>query len=156
MSAIIKRSNPEALGKIHDRFRKIASREIAVGFPKGKAQAYPDGTSVIDVAARHVFGVGVPKRDFMALAKPGVADKTAPILAEIMALDEDDPNSVAKVKALQEAAGLVAQQEIQNAIIELSDPPNSPATIEAKGSNNPLIDTAHMKDSVTFVVRDKR
>lgn len=145
------RKNPLALEKVAARLKQLASREIAVGFPRGKAQAYPDGTSVVEVAARHVFGEGVPQRDFMALAKPGIAEKTRPILRAIAAAE-----TPGEVTALQNAAGLAAQAQIQTAIVELDSPPNSPATIAAKKSSNPLIDTGHMKDSVTFVVRERR
>lgn len=153
--ASISRKNPKALEGLRKRFEKAASKEIAVGFPKGKAQAYPDGTSVIEVAARHVFGVGVPVRDFMSMAKPGIHEKTKPILVKITQLSGQEQGDDKAVTALQNGAGQVAQAEIQQAIIELDDPPNAPSTIAAKGSGNPLIDTGHMKDSVTYVIRDK-
>jgi hypothetical protein len=139
--------------------QKAASMEVAVGFPAGKAQAYPDGESVIDVAARNCFGIGVPQRDFMELAKPDIAEKAKPIIRE-MGRIAVKPNpgigEVTAVQALQEAAGQVAQTAIQKAIIDLDTPPNAPATIAAKGSSNPLVDTGHLKNAVTFVVRERK
>jgi len=151
MTATIRRKDPHALAKRIKGLQKAAGKEIAVGFPAGKAQAYPDGTSVIDVAAAHVYGVGVPQRDFMALAKPAIAEKTKDLLTGIA-----KATTAEGAEKLQNAAGLVAQECIREAIIALEDPPNAPATIAKKKSSNPLIDTGHMKDSVTHVVRSRR
>lgn len=150
MTATVKRTNPDAVKKAAEALQKARLKEIAVGFPAGSSMAYPDGTRVLDVAASHVFGVGVPKRDFMELAKGGIIETTRPIL-KAMARANDEKT----LTALQNAAGQAAQAEIQQAIIDLDDPPNSPTTIAKKGSSNPLIDTGLMKDSVTYVIRDK-
>lgn len=41
---------------------------------------------------------------------------------------------------------------VQRYLTELKDPPNSPLTIELKGSSNPLIDTGQMRNSITYRV----
>lgn len=46
--------------------------------------------------------------------------------------------------------GEVAQQDIQAAIIELKTPPNAQSTIEAKGSDNPLVDTGQLVSSIRW------
>lgn len=148
--AFFNRKNPKAVDEVHHRLKLLSKKVIVVGFPKGKSQAYPDGTSVIDVAASHVYGVGVPERDFMSLAAEGIERETKPFLRAIVKSED-----ISEVRALQTAAGLVAETEIKNAIVELDEPPNSSATIAAKGSDNPLIDTTHMLRSVTHVIRDK-
>jgi len=154
MTAIVKRKNHNALQAVYERMGRAGKREIAVGFPAGMAKAYPDGTSVVEVAARHVYGVGVPQRDFMALARHDIVEGTRPLLQAIAAAEvKGGQEGVAD--SLRDAAGMKAQAAIQQAIVDLSDPPNAPSTIEAKGSSNPLIDTGHMKNSVTYVVRDK-
>lgn len=147
MSAIVKRSNPHGVTGLLDKMKLKTKKEVAVGFPAGLAQAYPDGTAVAAVAARHVYGVGVPKRDFMGLARDGIVAKTAPIIKAALSVDDPEP--------LMEAAGQAAQAEIQKAIVDLDDPPNSPETIAAKESDNPLIDTGHMNSAVTYIVRDR-
>jgi hypothetical protein len=150
--AKIVHKKPGALDSIVTKFKKATEKEIALGFPAGAAESYPDGTSVVEVAASHVFGVGVPQRDFMAFAKDGIRDKAEPILRQIASLGDGDEKGIS---ALQEAAGQAGQSAIRAAITELREPPNSPATIAAKGSDNPLIDTTHMRDSVTYVVRKR-
>lgn len=151
MSAKITRRNPRAIDDNVKRLKKLRQKVVAVGFPKGKAQAYPDGTSVISVAKQHVFGIGVPQRDFMALAMPDVAKRTKRVMRAIV-----KSKNVEEATALQNAAGLLGQAAIQQAITDLDTPPNAPATIAAKGSSNPLIDTSHMKQAVTYVVRNRK
>jgi hypothetical protein len=41
---------------------------------------------------------------------------------------------------------------LQNEIIAWDTPPNSPQTVEAKGFNDPLINTGKMLESVDFKV----
>lgn len=147
MAVTIRRRNPTAITQAHRSMVARTKKEVAVGFPAGKAQAYPDGTPLVPVAAAHVYGIGVPKRDFMGLAMDDIVNNTAPIIKS--ALTVDDPT------ALYNAAGLSAETSIKKAIVDLQDPPNSPITVAAKGFNNPLIETGHMLQSVTYVVRDR-
>lgn len=54
------------------------------------------------------------------------------------------------------AMGLIGEKvkaDIQRKIVELDDPPNTEATIEAKGSSNPLIDTGQLRQSIQYKVR---
>lgn len=147
MAVTIRRRNPTAVKSAYARKMKRTNKEVAVGFPAGKSQAYPDGTSLVQVAAAHVYGEGVPKRDFMRLAADEITHKTGPIIRKALTAPNIEP--------LYEAAGLSAQGSIQNAIVALQEPPNSPVTVAAKGFNNPLIETSHMLQSVTYVVRDR-
>lgn len=147
MTVRVNQKNSKAIEKACREMVKLATKEVAVGFPLGQAQAYPDGTSVVSVASSHVYGLGVPKRDFMGFAKDEITNKTAPIIVKALKSENKD--------SLYEAAGLTAQAAIQNAIVALDEPPNSPKTIARKGSANPLIDTGHMVQSVTYVVREK-
>ena len=42
---------------------------------------------------------------------------------------------------------------IQKFIVDLKEPPNKPATIEAKGSSNPLVDTGRLIQSISYQVK---
>lgn len=133
----------------------MAGKVIAVGFPRGKCQAYPDGTPVAEVAAAHVYGMGVPVRDFMAYADPEIRKRTTPYLQAVAEeINKPVPNQRV-IDALMEAAGQEGAQAIKDAILEGEYTPNADATVEAKGSDKPLIDTTHMLNSATYVVRDK-
>lgn len=54
-----------------------------------------------------------------------------------------------------ERAGLIAVGEVQQYITDLKTPPNAPYTIEKKGSDNPLIDSGSMRQSVTSTTTDE-
>ena len=49
--------------------------------------------------------------------------------------------------------GIDGQQDVRREITALRSPANSQATINAKGSSNPLIDSGHMRQSVTYIVK---
>ena len=145
------RKNSDALLNFLEKLNKKTVREIAVGFPKGKANAYPDGTSVIDVAAMNTFGIGVPQRDFMSFAKTKIVQDCEPLLKELASMEEGKG-----AEAIRNAIGQLGQAAIQDAITEGDYLPNAPATIAAKGEGKrPLIDSAHMIGAVTYVVRDR-
>jgi hypothetical protein len=165
---------------LKDRLKSLRKMEVAIGFPKGTGQAYPDGTPVVEVAAAHVFGVGVPERDFMALAKPKVMAQWAEIGKSIASLSKI--KDAAAIVALLKAAGEMGINEIRAAIVDGSWQPNSSypmskelrekvsaswgidippgmsyltAKVKYRGSDHPLIDTGHMVQAVTAVTRER-
>jgi len=172
MTATITHTNPNALKKVYERLSKAKGREVAVGFPAGMAQAYPDGTPVAQVAAWNVYGVpenNIPARDFMAFARVDIIRDLKAVVEKIRGKDLSDAGKDTFLKTL----GQMAKQDIQKAIVDLNDPPNAPSTIARKlkklskkkikmlekmgvpaGGVKPLVDTGHMYQSVTFIVRD--
>ncbi|WP_258187671.1 hypothetical protein, partial [Klebsiella pneumoniae] len=44
--------------------------------------------------------------------------------------------------------------QIQSSIIAFSEPPNAKSTVDKKGFNDPLIDSAHMLNSVDYEVKE--
>lgn len=146
-------SNPRALEDLKRRVEELQKKEIAVGFPKGTAQAYPDGTSVAEVAAKNIIGVGVPARDFMTYARNDIISTAGPIL-QAVAKACLRAKKVEQTDALLGTAGAAAAACVQGAITSLNNPPNSRETIARKGEGStPLIDTGHMRASVSYVVR---
>ena len=118
---------------------------LKVGFLEDAT--YPDGTPVATVAASQEFGTAtIPPRPFfrnmISENQAHWPDDIAKLLAS---------NGMDAAAALQ-VMGQEIKEEIQDSIEKLTDPPLKPATIKRKGSSKPLIDTAHMRDSVDFVV----
>jgi len=148
----IRHKNPGWTELLITRMKSVAQKEIAVGYPRGSA-AYPDGTLVAQVAYDNIEGNGCPSRDFMSYADPGIEKDTRPIIKEIVR--QNNKGNTAAVTALQEAAGMAGAQAIKNAILEGVYEPNAPITIARKGSDKPLVDTSHMINSTTYVVRGK-
>lgn len=152
MSATTRKNPMGILNRLATMF-KLSEKEIAVGYPKGKAEAYPDGTPVAEVAAKNCYGIGVPVRNFMAFADELIkSDSTIASCMKEIALR---PDKASEAAALAEAAGQRGAALVKQAITEGDWVPNSPATIAIKGSDKPLIDTSHMRNSATYVVRDK-
>lgn len=56
-----------------------------------------------------------------------------------------------------EKAGLFASGKVKEYFTDPDNgwPDNSPATVAAKGSDRPLVDTGNLRDSITYVVGDK-
>ena len=147
------RKNPTAINDYLEGMKKLTEKEIAIGYPKGKAEPYPDGTSVAEVAAKQCYGIRVPVRDFMKFGELLISrDTTIKEYLEAIAKHQNEPSVI---KALSESAGSQGAALIKEAILTGNWPPNSPVTIAKKGSDKPLIDTSHMKNSATYVVRDK-
>ena len=159
MSATVKRKDPKAVERVYSRLGQTAGREVAVGFPRGKVQAYPEsGQGVAEVAARHVYGVGVPERNFMGQAQAGIVQETRSLMRAAARAGQggDEEGS----RALLEAAGAKAANEIKLAIRDGDFEPLSERTIERRAeegrpSTKPLIDTAHMITHVTWAVRKR-
>ena len=63
-----------------------------------------------------------------------------------------DPQTMEVGRREGNLIGAYAADVIQQRIVDLKDPPNSPITILLKGSSNPLIDQGHMRQSVTWEV----
>ena len=154
--ATIKRKNPNVIHKIYEQMKVDCQRIVAVGFPEGKAQAYPDGTPVASVAATQVYGdpgAHIPARDFMAAARPAIIKHQQKVAEKYHAMNGFE-------NILLASLGEYAVADIKNGIKRTNDPPLSEYTLEKrreKGNmdDKPLIDTHHMIDSVTYVVRNK-
>ena len=173
------RRKSAGLDALTKRLAEVRKLEVAMGYPKEKAYSYPDGTPVVEVAAAHVFGVGVIERDFMALAKPKIMEQGKEYLKKVASLSAKDADAA---MALLEAAGQMGVNEIRSAIINgawppLSDFPMSAALRERvaaswgkdippgmsyraaklkfKGSDKPLVDTGVMAAAAVFVVRER-
>lgn len=156
MPVKIRQKNPNALKKLLDRRKK--SFEIAIGFPASKTKSieYPDGTPVTMVAAVNNFGSpsqGIPTRPFMSLAKDPTIKMAKPLLKKGLRMIDKGQLSNEK---LANMIGVKAVSIFKNTIVKLREPPNSPVTVKLKKSDNPLIDTGLMVNSLTYEIRDKK
>ena len=115
---------------------KLQFSSIEVGFFEDRK--YPDGELIARVARKNNEGYGVPKREFMLSAAEKSANRIINKAVRGIAAGKSEK------QVLQTAAGEF-QTAIQKRITDLKEPPNSPATIKAKGSDNPLIDTGQMR-----------
>lgn len=110
----------------------------------GKREKIP----VAQVALANEYGVpehNVPPRPFMWRTVDGNAKKWAKMVQnELPQMKKMD------LKTMVKRIASVAVRDMQRTIDELQYPPNAQSTINAKGFNNPLIDSGQMRDSVTW------
>lgn len=135
------------LERIPEEFENMVAQ---IGFPSGIN--YEDGTSVAYVAAIQEFGapaVNIPARPFM---QPTVTEKKD---TWVKTIEKSLPKvALGKMSAFDvlDLVGMQAAADIQTKISSIYTPPNAPATIRAKGSAKPLIDTGLMLASVQNAV----
>jgi hypothetical protein len=121
---------------------------LRVGFLS--AARYPDGTSVAMVAAIQEFGApsrGIPPRPFFRRAIAKHSPEWPEAVGNLL-----KANGYDAVKALSLSGAAIAGQ-IQQSIVDLTDPPLAPSTIARKGSAKPLIDTGTLLRSVDYEVK---
>ena len=137
---------------------KILSRyddfDIEVGVPED-APNYPDGTSVALVAAVQEFGSpanNIPERSFLrSTIKENKKEYSGLMTKSVKkAYETGKP-----LKKLANKIGLKAADDVKQKITSLRSPANEASTIKAKKSSNPLIDTGHLRNSITYEVVDK-
>jgi hypothetical protein len=118
---------------------------VKVGFMAGAT--YPDGTPVAAVAFWNEYGASGPPRPFFRNMIANESGDWGDKLATQLQLGKSGDDALSILGT--DIAGALEQS-----IIDLVDPPLAESTIERKGFDKPLIDTAHMKNSITWILED--
>lgn len=106
--------------------------------------------TVAEIGFWNEFGtVTIPERSFMRSTVQ--EEKKAIISLQRKLLKSISQGKMDIVKALG-ILGEFLSDKITQKIVSLREPPNKPATIKAKGSSNPLVDTGQLKNSITYEV----
>ena len=111
------------------------NKRVKVGF--FSTAKYQDGTPVANVAAIQEFGApeaGIPERPFFRQSIAIMEGELPSVLARIV-----DPKTMEVGDREGNLLGAYAADVIQQRIVDLEEPPNSPRTIALKGSSNPLV-----------------
>lgn len=160
VASVKQKGDPDkALELLKQRLKEAAKYECAVGFPVDDSglgtpePAYDGHASIIEVAISNNYGLDVPERPFMDLAQTLMEGTYGRVMRK---LGPKILSGEAKIEKVLEVAGLEAETDVRDAIDNGGWLPNAPATIKAKGSSKPLIDTATMRNRTTHVVRVKR
>lgn len=115
-----------------------------VGWPA--SATYPDGQEVAAVALWNEFGVpenNLPERPFFRQANKKFSGQAAKLIRKFA--ENGKITKRGNEKLAQRHVSMVKMQ-----IRDLKEPPNTPETIAAKGSSNPLIDTGLMRRTVDY------
>ncbi|MFN3833388.1 MAG: hypothetical protein ACK4SQ_14275 [Allorhizobium sp.] len=149
----VKRTKHVDLSKVQTSLR--GPKKVKVGLPQGEADS--------DIIMRGIWthfgtaggasgggwGGPVPERPWLSSA-----------MRENRSKYRDGMKTSAKKLLLGQTSlqtvlsklGIMAQGDVQESISSWSSPPNSPVTIELKGSSQPLIDRGDMRAAVTYLV----
>ena len=144
--------------------KKLTEKKVVAGFPKGelntphyefkwarrKEKNTPPYPSIIDVAIKNNFGIGVPRRDFMAAAAKKWQQSWIEKLEKIQDAMEKAHIDVDK---FLDTMGIEGAHFISNTIRDWTTPPNSAFTIALTGANNPLVDSGDMKNAPRHEIR---
>lgn len=148
------KSSGEGLKRIAELARQLKAKPvIRVGILSGTPDE--EELSMAELGAIHEFGApraGIPERSFLR----ATADAKR---LEWMALFERALRlAVAGRLTLDQAMGLVGQQAVADIVARIRDgagipPPLKPATIAAKGSTRPLVDTGRLVQAISYEVK---
>ena len=122
-------------------------RTLRVGFLENAK--YPDGKPVAMIAAIHNYGApraGIPPRPFFSNMIAAKQDEWAPAIAALLKAQNYDVFRTLYI------TGAAISGQLRKSIRDTNAPPLAKSTIRRKGFDKPLIDTAHMINSVDFEV----
>lgn len=126
-------------------------KQVKVGFPAGAADSDNIQKAIWNEFGTKGGGWGgpIPERPFMRNASRNNRGKyTDAMRKSALKLLRSETTLSSVLSKL----GILAQGDIQAEITSIASPPNSPTTIELKGSSNPLVDTGEMRKSVAWKV----
>jgi len=159
MSGVTDRFTPEGQAFMR-ALKELGDTEVFIGFQRGEqhkkkksSKSEKEPPDVLDIALWNEMGTsnGIPERPFIRQTFDNHAE-------DIAATQKAVVQRVMNGATPQEAASVVGAKVkalMQREIAEGGFTANKPETIKRKGSDVPLIDTGHMRQSVQFIVRKK-
>lgn len=127
-------------------------RKVKIGVNGKDAGARNDGLDNVTVGSVHEYGSkehGIPQRSFIGATidehQGKYVDQARKLLMAVLEGRISTNEALAKL-------GESAKRDMIARINDGIDPPNSEATVKAKGSSKPLIDTGSLKQSINYVV----
>ena len=146
MSNKVKRKGP-GIKELINRVKKPGT--VAVGIIDAGLHDDSEET-VASIGFQHEFGAtGIPERSFL---RSTLHSDRKNILTLNKKLLKNIVNMSMKVPQALGILGNFVADKVSQKIVSIRTPPNSPETILAKGSSNPLIDSGQLKNSITWEV----
>lgn len=138
--------------KFFAELKKLVKLEVQVGFQRGEGSS-EDGTDLVDIAAFNELGTSTsPARPFM---KQNFENHEKELQAACNVVNKTISTGGTAEQALDKL-GVFSKGLVQQEIVDGEFEPNKPSTIKKKGSDRPLIDTGNMRQSVQYVVRERK
>ena len=130
------------------RLKELNKKVVEVGILSST-----DG-EIILIASVHEFGapsVNIPERSYIRAGfdkyKEEIADFADTLVDKYL-------HGNLELDTMLNTIGEYAVSKIRRYMVDLQDPPNRPSTIEQKGSSNPLIDTGHLLQSISYRIKE--
>lgn len=145
MSVTLRVVHDTNLAGVEALARRLREKRELVGVPSGPKEA--EGTSLAEVALWTEFGTSTaPERPFMREGiRQGVPEMRRVARHDLAALAEGNGSMETVVARLGEiGAGAVKRYMVGDHFA-----PNAPATIAKKGSSQPTIDSATLRNGIT-------
>lgn len=139
--------------------------KVAVGITGksgGKAHEGADGMSIVDIGAVHEFGIPgrIPRRSFLRDTIDQHEKKYRAYMVSGLRKDALDAvksgTTFSTETRVLKRTGLMVEGDIKKRIAQGIAPALAPATIAAKGSSKPLINTGQLRASIASELRKGR
>jgi hypothetical protein len=136
--------------KIKGRLGDAGKHHLVAGIIGATDQRDGGEFSNVQIGTVHEFGLGVPERSFLRATVDERSTFYRRLVKKLMQRALDMKGTVSEALRI---LGEQMKADIVRRIDRGIDPPLHPATIAAKGSSKPLIDTGQLKQSITYEVR---
>lgn len=143
-------------GQVFASLAALQQKDVLAGIPQATSSREGEGPNNAELG--YVLANGspanhIPPRPFLQPAIESNVDQISAQQAKVV----QDALDGKPVDGDMQKLGLLAQSKIKS---WFTDPrnnwaPNAPATIARKGSDRPLIDTGALRNSISYVVRQK-
>lgn len=128
---------------------KLKEQQVFVGFQAGQA-ADDRGVDMAQIAMFNELGTSTaPARPFLRDS----VDENEDVIRDQCGKELKKLTTGATAETVLKRVGALGVRLVQEKIESGSFEPNAPSTIKKKGSDKPLIDTDHMRQSVKYVVK---
>lgn len=136
------------------RMRQLNGSSTKIGYQeseKHKSRDTDEMSDMVEIGSKHEFGSkeeNIPQRSHI---RTTTDEQRMRVNRKIQEGYSRILMNTSTPAAELEKVGEFMESKIKKKITDIRLPPNSPATILAKGSDNPLIDTGQMRASVRHV-----
>lgn len=122
--------------------------DVRVGVPS--EGAYPDGTPIETVGLVQEFGSEVNNIPARSYLRSTVSDNKKAYTDMLFKGLDSVVQGKTDVTTMLNYVGLQVEGDVKQKITDLDTPANKEATIKAKGSSNPLVDTGLLQSSIIY------
>jgi len=139
--------------KFFKELDELLKLQVRIGFQHGE-NVNDDDADLVDIAAWNELGtVNMPSRPFM---RQSVDNNKSSIISMCKAQLKAVAHGKSTAQETFQKIGVMQKGLVQKTIRDGEFEENAPGTIRQKGSDTPLIDTGHMRQSVDFVIKPRK